>query len=86
MSRLLRETGEALYGPQWQTPLARELGMSDRHMRRLAAGTHDVPPGVWLDLMRIAMERAMTLDGLTERLRTAAAPGGPEQPIEPPLP
>lgn len=74
MSRLLREVGEALYGGQWQSPLARDLGMSDRHMRRLAAGAADVPPGVWLDLLRLTMERAQVLDALADRLRREATP------------
>lgn len=30
----LRVVGEALFGPRWQSELARALGISDRHMRR----------------------------------------------------
>lgn len=69
MSRLLVECGEALYGPRWQSDLARDLGVSDRTMRRWAAGTTDVPPGLWVDLLRLTQERAEALDSLARRLR-----------------
>jgi len=71
VTRLLVETGEALYGPRWQSDLARDLGVSDRTVRRWAAGTHDMPPGVCADLLRLAVERARRLDKLAKRLETA---------------
>lgn len=49
---LLRSIGEALYGPQWQTSLARKLRISARHMRRMVAG-HPVAPHRWSDLLSI---------------------------------
>lgn len=74
MSRLLSEVGEALYGPRWQTDISRDLGVTDRTIRRWEAGTSDVPDGVYLDLLRLTMERAQVLDGLADRLRAAATP------------
>lgn len=71
MSRLLVECGEALYGPRWQSELARDLDVSDRTVRRWAAGTHDVPAGLYLDLLRLTEERAAALDALAPRLRKA---------------
>lgn len=68
-SRILAETGEALYGPRWQTDLARALGVSDRTVRRWAAGTQAVPPGAYTDLLRLTQERAGLLDSLAGRLR-----------------
>lgn len=73
-SKLLRDTGEALYGPRWQSELARDLGMSDRHVRRLASGAADLTPGMAMDLLRIATERAQALDEVIARLRPASAP------------
>lgn len=69
MSRLLVEAGEALYGPRWQSELARDLDVSDRTMRRWTAGTSDVPSGLYLDLLRLTQERAAALDALADRLR-----------------
>ena len=72
MSRLLVECGEALYGPRWQAELARDLGVADRTVRRWVAGTSEVPPGLYVDLLRLTQKRAAVLDGLGPRLRAAA--------------
>jgi hypothetical protein len=71
MSRLLVECGQALYGERWQSALARDLHISDRTMRRWAAGTHDVPCGLYVDLLQLTQERAAVLDALARRLRGA---------------
>ena len=73
MSRLLVECGAAFYGPQWQSALARDLAVSDRTVRRWAAGVYPMPSGVYVDLLRLAQERAAVLDALAERLREASA-------------
>lgn len=41
---LLEQVGEALYGPRWQSELARHLDVSIRTMQRWAAGTVPAPP------------------------------------------
>lgn len=73
-SKLLADAGAALYGPRWQTEMARDLDISDRTIRRWVAGTDDVPHGAYLDLLRIVEERAIDLDALTPKLRRAATP------------
>lgn len=80
-SKLLRDVGEAVYGPRWQTELSRSLGVSDRTVRRWAAGTDDVPPGVYYDLLGVVVERAAEIDdvmtrlnALIEKLKRSAAP------------
>lgn len=72
MSCLLVEAGEALYGPRWQSDMARDLDVSIRTMQRWAAGTTDVPQGLYVDLLRLTQEHAAKLDALAERLRQAA--------------
>lgn len=74
MSNLLRDAGEALYGPQWQSAVARDLNMSDRHVRRLVAGAADLTPGMATDLWRRCEERAAILDEVIERLKSASTP------------
>lgn len=69
MSRLLIETGEALYGPRWQSDLARDLGVSDRTMRRWVAGGDNPKPGVYVDLHRLVVERQALLDRVERRLK-----------------
>jgi hypothetical protein len=71
---LLAAAGEALYGPLWQSQLARALDVSDRTMRRWLAGDTPVPSGVAMDLMRLLTERAADVDEIIERLKEAGAP------------
>lgn len=73
MSRLLVECGLALYGQQWQSPLARDLDVSDRTVRRWVAG-QDVPSGIYIDLLPLCIERAAALDDLAKRLRSSTIP------------
>lgn len=74
MSRLLREAGEALYGPRWQTEIARALNVNDRTVRRWIAGDDEVPSGVAFDLWRLCEERMLLLDVVRDRLKAAATP------------
>lgn len=74
MSDLLNRAGEALYGPQWQSQIARDLNVSDRHIRRMAAGDQPLKPGMALDLWRVALERAAALEELAEELKIASTP------------
>lgn len=73
-SRILKQCGEALYGERWQTSLALDLGISDRHIRRMVSGAADVPSGVYLDLLRLLTERAAEIDDLIADLPSVAAP------------
>ena len=73
-NKLLETAGEALYGPRWQSELARALDVSDRTVRRWVSGVDKVPPGVFVDLLRLTQERALTLDALADDLKRAAAP------------
>lgn len=68
-ARLVRDAGAALYGSRWQSEMARDLGVSDRTMRRWTAVDVPVPAGVRAELLRLCVERAAVLDGLIERLR-----------------
>jgi len=42
----LARVGEALYGPEWVSPLGRALGVGQRTIQRWAAGEIDVPARV----------------------------------------
>jgi len=70
-SRLLQRVGEGLYGSRWQSDMARDLGVSDRTVRRWVAGADDPKPGVYLDCLRLVTERAALLDDLIEDLKQA---------------
>lgn len=68
MTSLLVACGQALYGERWHAPLARDLGVSDRTMRRWAAGQFPVPEGVGADLLKLCEARAVKLGQLAKKL------------------
>jgi hypothetical protein len=53
----LEQIGRALYGERWQSPLARDLDVSDRTVRRWMAGEWPIPEGIASDLDRLLRER-----------------------------
>lgn len=72
MTDLLAECGKALYGPQWQSALARDLHVSDRTVRRWIAGS-SVPASLDAELTRLVQARAALLNALAARLREAGS-------------
>lgn len=71
---LLRTTGEALYGPQWQSAIARDLDVSDRTVRRWVRGDA-IPSYVAAELEHIARERVHALVDLVSHLSQQSIPG-----------
>lgn len=59
----LRAAGEALYGHQWQTAMARDLGVAARSVRRWVAGSLPVPRPIELALHGMALERRACAKG-----------------------
>jgi hypothetical protein len=70
MSDLLARTGEALYGAQWQSPLARDLGVSDRTMRRWSSA--GPPERIFGELLALVRARSTVLGEIAEALEQAA--------------
>jgi hypothetical protein len=65
--------GRALYGPQWQSELSRELCVSDRTIRRWLAGDVEVPEGVADDINQLLIEKYNELNRLLTRFRSEPA-------------
>lgn len=59
-SDLLRQAGEALYGPLWQSQLARALDVADRTMRRWVAG-YPIPEKIDKELQALLRDRAKAI-------------------------
>ena len=73
---LLDEVGRALYGPQWQSEMARELGVAIRTVQRWAVGNYPPPPGVAFDLGDLLRKRRGDLAILAKKLpRRPKKPG-----------
>jgi hypothetical protein len=51
----LERRGSALYGEDWQSPLARRVRVDARSMRRWKAGDREIPE--WLDAFLELLER-----------------------------
>lgn len=68
---VLARVGRSLFGEQWQTPLARALGMSDRSLRYMAAGDRGIHAGIVTDLLGILEERGDELHAIAKELRKA---------------
>lgn len=62
----LSEKGRALYGVRWQTALARDLGVTDRTMRRWLAGQSPIPDIVEAKLQGLVTHRMSKLRGMSE--------------------
>ncbi len=58
----LRTIGEQLYGPRWQTKLARALPVNDRTVRRWLSGERKIRP--------LVAERIKALANINLRLGT----------------
>jgi hypothetical protein len=70
-SDTLRHAGEALFGPLWQSELARELGIALRTLQRWAAGSYPIPAGIWLEIAALARARGDKLLALALELESA---------------
>ena len=61
---LLAAAGEALYGPRWQTSLARDLDVAVRTVQRWHAGDRAVPSSLAGELRELLVERRVGIDEL----------------------
>jgi hypothetical protein len=68
---LLREAGQALFGPRWQSEMARAIGVADRTVRRWDFGSHDVPPGAWAEIRVLLKSRGLAMATVRRKLPRA---------------
>lgn len=71
---LLCRSGEALYGPHWQTELASKLGVTYRTMRRWVSGSHAIPGGVWPEIGALIIQRGRELTTISRELEPLLQP------------
>jgi len=64
-----RRLGEAMYGPQWQTPMARAIGVTDRTVRYMAAGERGIHEGTVAALVPAILDRVAFMSATADRLR-----------------
>ncbi|MGC4075459.1 MAG: hypothetical protein QM702_00175 [Rubrivivax sp.] len=68
----LRAAGELLYGPRWQSDLARALGVGDRRIREWMAEERSIPAGVGPEIAALWRDRVAAGATLLPRLENAA--------------
>ena len=68
----LREAGEALFGPRWQSDVARLLGVLDVRVRDWQAGRRAVPADVWVPLAKALRDSAKKSERLAEKIADRA--------------
>lgn len=66
-AEILAKVGEAMYGRAWQTPLANDLSVSDRTVRRWVAGD-PIPDGIWPEIVAICVTKSVALAQWAKRL------------------
>lgn len=72
---LLRFVGEALYGERWQSPLAGDLGVSDRAVRYWLSAANRCPEDLGPRLLAVVERKKDDLGGLaaTVKIRLSRA-------------
>jgi len=70
---LFCRVGAALYGPRWQSELARDLGVSDRTVRRWAAGEQPIPDTAAHLCDSAVLQRMFQLRALARELTAGSA-------------
>lgn len=65
---LLHRAGELLYGQDWQSELARALGISARSVQRWVAGERSPSEERWAAIHALAVARGEDLAHLIEEL------------------
>jgi hypothetical protein len=73
-TELLERVGEVLYGYQWKTDLARDLGINPRSMRRFASGEMPISRRFAPELIRIIQRRRADLQSLMRELAQLVPP------------
>ena len=68
---ILKMAGEALYGERWQSPLARDLGTTDRNLRYWCAGTHTGPADLDEKLIELLNRRRITISLVVSQIESS---------------
>jgi len=66
---LITRTGKALFGDNWQAQMGRELEVHKDTVQDWRQGRSNPRPGVYVGLLRIAVERRAELNEIVEDLK-----------------
>lgn len=69
-STYLADVGKALWGTDWQTPMAEATGVVPRSIRRYATGERTPPDDLFAGLLGELQRRRKTLDSLIAQIES----------------
>ena len=69
INSIIIRIGVALWGDRWQAAMADALGVHKDTVQDWRQGRTSPRPGVYIDLLRIAVERQVELDDLIEEFK-----------------
>ena len=73
-----RKSGEVLYGPRWQTDIARALSVDSRRVRQWVKGDRPLPDTIDKDIIQLLRNRlskiAEVLDFIEKNSQTKLEP------------
>lgn len=67
-AKLIRDTGEALYGAEWRPQLERALDVASATIQKWLSGEIIPPEGVMTTLLRLTQDRIRVLIDLEGRI------------------
>ena len=70
----LEKAGVALFGENWKAPLARDLGVSLRGLRRMAEDDAPIPGGLWADLRALLIQHSLACRDLAVEISGTTRP------------
>ena len=69
MENMLKTVGVSLYGERWQSDIAKDLGVSDRTVRRWISEPGKMPKSVYVDLSMILKNRIYKIKSVQKNLK-----------------
>lgn len=72
-----RKSGELLFGPRWQTDIARELGVDSRRVRQWVKGDRPLPDTIDRDIIQLLKARLSQLIKLLDFFEKKSQPSTP---------
>jgi hypothetical protein len=68
----LKAAGEALWGPQYRSEMARQLDVHLRTVMRWDSGETSIPPSAWARLGKLLRERKHRIDQVLGKIEVSS--------------
>lgn len=65
-----RKSGEVLFGPRWQTDIARALGVNSRRVRQWIKGERPLPDTIDRDIIKLLENRKLKIETVLNSIRS----------------